>query len=130
MQRQNDIDRESERKTILATNTSVRNKELRFYKDGDGGFADVAGHTQAQNRMVAGADRLTERFAAGGSEVRVRLSADVADQVSTASSSIGRRDTNSTRRASRSPRCVRGCGARRACMVIPSARPPKSPFGR
>ena len=48
----------------MATNTSVRNKELRFYKDGDGGFADVAGHTQAQNRMVARADRLIERFAA------------------------------------------------------------------
>lgn len=40
------------------TNTRVERKELRFYKDGDGWYADVAGHTQAQNRMVAGADRL------------------------------------------------------------------------
>ncbi len=33
----------------MATNTGVRNKELRFYKDGDGGFADVAGHTGAES---------------------------------------------------------------------------------
>ena len=63
----------------MATDTSVRNRELRFYKDGDGWFADVAGHTQSQNRMVAGADKLIERFAAGKDEVRVLLSADISD---------------------------------------------------
>ena len=60
-------------------NTSIRNKVLRFYKDGGGWFADVAGHTQAQNRMVAGADTLIEGFANGGTEVRVVVSADVDD---------------------------------------------------
>ena len=63
----------------MAKDTSVRNRELRFYKDGDGWFADVAGHTQSQNRMVAGADKLIERFAGGRDEVRVLLSADISD---------------------------------------------------
>lgn len=55
---------------------AVVRKELRFYKDGDGWYADVEGHAQAENRMVAGADALIESFANGGREVRVVLSAD------------------------------------------------------
>ena len=57
-------------------NTSVRNKELRFYKEDGEWYADVAEHTQAENRMVAGADALIESFARGGNEVRIVLSAD------------------------------------------------------
>ena len=60
-------------------NTSVRNKELRFYKEDGDWYADVAEHTQAENRMVAGADALIESFARGGNEVRIVLSADVDD---------------------------------------------------
>ncbi|MDY3228546.1 MAG: DUF6717 family protein [Kiritimatiellia bacterium] len=60
-------------------NTSVRNKELRFYKEDGEWYADVAEHTQAENRMVAGADALIESFARGGNEVRIVLSADVDD---------------------------------------------------
>ena len=50
-------------------------KTLLFYKDGDGWFADVKGHTQAQNRMVAGADKMIEQFAAGHNAVCIVLSA-------------------------------------------------------
>lgn len=57
-------------------NTSIRNMELRFYKEDGSWFADVEGHTQSENRMVAGADTLIESFANGHSEVRVVLSAD------------------------------------------------------
>lgn len=47
-------------------NQVVKNKELRFYKEGAEWFADVPEHTQAENRMVAGADVLIESFANGG----------------------------------------------------------------
>ena len=59
--------------------TGIKNKKLRFYKSGDGWFADVPQHTQAQNRMVAGADTLLESMAQGTSEVNVVLSADIDD---------------------------------------------------
>ena len=57
----------------------IKNKQLRFYKSGNAWFADVPEHTQAQNRMVAGADTLIESFAQGGNEVNVVLSADIND---------------------------------------------------
>ena len=57
----------------------IKNKQLRFYKSGNAWFADVPEHTQAQNRMVAGADTLIESFAQGGNEVNVVLSADIDD---------------------------------------------------
>lgn len=60
-------------------NQVVKNKELRFYKEGAEWFADVPEHTQAENRMVAGADVLIESFANGGNEVRIVLSADIDD---------------------------------------------------
>ncbi len=48
--------------------------KLRFYKDEEGGwFADVDGHTKAQNRMVAGADTLIEAMSKGRNEVVVDL---------------------------------------------------------
>ena len=57
--------------------TRVERKSLRFYKQGEEWFADVAGHTQAQNRMVAGADTLLDVMSSGGSEVKVVLSSDL-----------------------------------------------------
>lgn len=57
--------------------TRVERKSLRFYKQGTEWFADVAGHTQAQNQMVAGADTLLDVMSDGGSEVKVVLSADL-----------------------------------------------------
>lgn len=57
--------------------TRVERKSLRFYKQGTEWFADVAGHTQAQNQMVAGADTLLDAMSSGGSEVKVVLSADL-----------------------------------------------------
>ena len=57
--------------------TRVERKSLRFYKQGTEWFADVAGHTQAQNQMVAGADTLLDAMSDGGSEVEVVLSADL-----------------------------------------------------
>ena len=60
-------------------NTSVRNKTLRFFKQGTEWYADVPNHTLAQNRMVAGADTLLESMAHGGREVCVCMSADVED---------------------------------------------------
>lgn len=62
-----------------AVNTSSRNQNLRFFKQSGEWYADVPGHTLAQNRMVAGADTLLEGFANGGSEVRVVLSSDIED---------------------------------------------------
>ena len=59
--------------------TRVARKSLRFYKHGMEWFADVDGHTQAQNRMVAGADTLLDAISDGGSEVNVTLSADLDD---------------------------------------------------
>ena len=58
--------------------TSVRNREVRFYRDGGNWYADVPQHTQAQNQMVAGADLLLDSVAGGGNSVSVVLSADVA----------------------------------------------------
>ena len=57
--------------------TRVDRKSLRFYKQGAEWFADVAGHTQAQNQMVAGADTLLDVMSSGGSEVKVVLSSDL-----------------------------------------------------
>ena len=57
--------------------TRVERKSLRFYKQGTEWFADVAGHTQAQNQMVAGADTLLDAMSDGGSEVKVVLSSDL-----------------------------------------------------
>ena len=65
----------TDRRTDVSTR--VERKTLRFYKQGEEWFADVAGHTQAQNRMVAGADTLLDVMADGGSEVKVVLSADL-----------------------------------------------------
>lgn len=59
-----------------AKNTTVINKELLFYKDGKCWYADVEGHTQAQNLMVAGADKLIEGFSCGKPGVVVRVSSD------------------------------------------------------
>lgn len=50
-------------------------KDLLFYSDRGGWYADVKGHTQGQNQMVAGADTLIARFANGHNAVRVVLSA-------------------------------------------------------
>ena len=58
--------------------TSVR-KELSFYKKGNSWYAAVDGHTEAQNRMVAGADTLLECFSSGSDRVRIVLSSDVDD---------------------------------------------------
>ena len=60
-----------------AVNTTVEKKELRFYKEGGKWYADVPQHTQAQNQMVAGADKLLESVAGGGNEVKTVLSSDV-----------------------------------------------------
>lgn len=57
--------------------TRVERKSLRFYKQGNEWFADVAGHSQAQNQMVAGADTLLDIVADGKSEVTTILSADL-----------------------------------------------------
>jgi len=57
----------------------IRNKSLRFFKQDGEWYADVPGHTLAQNRMVAGADTLLEGFARGGNEVTVVMSADIKD---------------------------------------------------
>ena len=67
----------TERRTDVETR--VERKSLRFYKQGEEWFADVAGHTQAQNQMVAGADTLLDAVSKGGSEVKVVLSADLAN---------------------------------------------------
>ena len=56
--------------------TAVVDKSLLFYKDGLGWFADVEGHTQSQNLMVMGADKLIEGFSGGKPGVVVRVSAD------------------------------------------------------
>ena len=60
-------------------NTSVRNKTLRFFKQGTEWYADVPNHTLAQNRMVAGADALLEGMAKGKDELRICLSSDLDD---------------------------------------------------
>lgn len=65
----------TDRRTDVSTR--VERKSLRFYKQGEEWFADVAGHTQWQNRMVAGADTLLDVISAGGLEVKVVLSADL-----------------------------------------------------
>ena len=57
--------------------TRAEHKTLRFYKQGGEWFADVAGHTQAQNQMVAGADTLLEKIADGNSEVTMVVSSDL-----------------------------------------------------
>ena len=57
--------------------TPMGRKEIRFYKEGSAWYADVAGHTQSENRMVAGADTLIERFAEGAQAIRVTLSSDL-----------------------------------------------------
>ena len=59
--------------------TSVRNKTMRFFKDGTEWYADVPNHTLAQNRMVAGADVLLESMANGKDELRICLSSDLDD---------------------------------------------------
>ncbi|MBR1920481.1 MAG: hypothetical protein IJ829_00600 [Kiritimatiellae bacterium] len=59
--------------------TSVVQKEIRFYKESGRWYADVPQHTQAQNQMVAGADALLDALADGRGRVAVVLSADVAD---------------------------------------------------
>ena len=65
----------TDRRTDVSTR--VERKSLRFYRQGTEWFADVAGHTQAQNQMVAGADTLLDVMSDGGSEVKVVLSADL-----------------------------------------------------
>lgn len=57
--------------------TRVERKSLRFYKQSGEWFADVAGHTQAQNQMVAGADTLLEKISDGSSEVTMVFSSDL-----------------------------------------------------
>jgi len=47
--------------------------ELRLLKDDRGWYADVPTHTRGENAMVAGADRLCDRMAEGGSELIVRF---------------------------------------------------------
>ena len=58
-------------------NTSFEKKTLRFYRDGTEWFADVPQHGQAENRMVAGADKLLEDISGGKDEVFAVFSADV-----------------------------------------------------
>ena len=65
----------TERRTDV--NTRVEMKSLRFYKQGVEWFADVAGHTQEQNQMVAGADTLLDVVANGNAEVTVVMSSDL-----------------------------------------------------
>jgi hypothetical protein len=57
--------------------TSSRDREIRFYRQGTEWFADVPRHTQAENQMVAGADTLLEAFSGGKDTVRVTLSSDI-----------------------------------------------------
>ena len=57
--------------------TSLRNRELRFYRMGDEWFADVPQHTREENQMVAGADTLLDEVSGGANEVKVVLSSDV-----------------------------------------------------
>ena len=59
--------------------TSLENRELRFYRMGDEWFADVPQHTRAENQMVAGADTILSELAGGADEVRVVLSSDIAN---------------------------------------------------
>jgi len=58
-------------------NTSFEKKTLRFYRDGTEWFADVPQHGKAENRMVAGADKLLEDISGGKGEVFAVFSADV-----------------------------------------------------
>ena len=46
-------------------------KKLKFIRDGAGWYADVAGHTRAQNAMVAGADNFLDRVSMGDDTVTV-----------------------------------------------------------
>lgn len=71
--------RAAKRAKRKSKNTEVRNKELLFYRDGKGWYADVMGHTQAQNAMVAGADALIEGFSGGKPGVIIRVSSDCPD---------------------------------------------------
>lgn len=57
--------------------TTVENRELRFYRDGTEWYADVRGHNKAENRMVAGADDLLDMFSDGKDEIVITFSADV-----------------------------------------------------
>ena len=57
--------------------TRVEQKSLRFYKQGEEWYADVAGHTQAQNQMVAGADTLLDVISDGSSDVTIVFSSDL-----------------------------------------------------
>ncbi len=57
--------------------TRRRDVTLVFYREEGAWYADVPEHTQAQNRMVAGADLLIESFDKGSGRVTVRLSSDV-----------------------------------------------------
>ena len=57
--------------------TAHRDLPLTFYREKDCWYADVPGHTQAQNQMVAGADRLIESFDRGRGRVEVVMSSDV-----------------------------------------------------
>ena len=57
--------------------TPMGQKEIRFYKEGTAWYADVPGHAQRENRMVAGADTLIDRFAAGAESLRVTVSSDL-----------------------------------------------------
>ena len=62
-----------EREIVNAQANPEKMLELRFFKDGDGWFADVPEHTQSENRMVMGADALIDRFAEGAPEVTMRF---------------------------------------------------------
>lgn len=57
--------------------TSVKRRELRFYKDGSEWYADVPQHRQAENRMVAGADLVLDAVSDGADEVVAVISSDV-----------------------------------------------------
>ena len=50
-------------------------KQVAFYKDEEGWFAEVAGHTKAQNRMVAGADKFLEKMSGGHRRLRITVAA-------------------------------------------------------
>ncbi len=57
--------------------TPMGQKDIRFYKEGTAWYADVPGHSQQENRMVAGADTLIDRFADGAGALRVTVSSDL-----------------------------------------------------
>ena len=71
--------KQSDKHSSLRSSTSHRDLRLTFYREEGCWYADVPGHTQSQNQMVAGADRLIESFDSGRGRLKVVMSSDVDD---------------------------------------------------